>query len=159
MRFPNSCQIRNKLHTEKLCWPCYRLAFWCIRLRTDLQNHSSNLDTWLPFAAAQCKNGGEAQPGRPGCWSSLLQPHRHPSSAICPLWAGLWPCALQAHIPAAAWNTGLTKYPPGMGLISILSSGLALKIKKPRIRHNPQPQQVPSIVFTASTLSRIWSMS
>lgn len=30
-------------------------VIWCIRLRTDLQNHSSSSDVWFPFGSAQWK--------------------------------------------------------------------------------------------------------
>lgn len=57
-------------------------------------------------------------------------------------------------------NTDLTKQSPGTRLVSILPSGLSPKRKDThQTQFFPQPHQVTSIVFTATTVSRIWSMS
>lgn len=154
--------MRNKLYAEKLCWPCCRPLVGCIRLRMDLQNHSSNSGIWFPFETAQWKRRWRstslaALGARTASCSATCS---HTSTCSLPLapaglGCGQVPCRSTSQLLPT--DKGLTKQPPGRDRFQ---SGLSPKMKDAhQTPFFPQQHQLPSVVFTAPTASRIWSMS
>lgn len=122
--------IKQLPNQKKSCmqrsWPCCKLLFWCIRLRTDLQNHSSNSDIRFPFETAQYKSwwwstrlAGLAAFQSNFLWYNLQQ-RRHLFSICC---AGLG-YAHMHDLQVAAQEHRVSQITPRIRLVSV-PSGLS----------------------------------